>query len=363
MCRFMLDNEDDQVQKWQGWLPSSVTWAMPVDITELGAILAAYSNLEAEIETLSECHQNGSGLFTQLPQEIFDQIIDDYLQAEKAVLAPLWKKSFACFMGICTIGQHLNPFNNQTQDIWNQLERLPEFNDLVAKYLPGGSESDRVFSDSEKAIIVEGYGDDRGSGFLDIWDHFERREEWLDRLCCQNLVNGSTRKTFPHLISILRSRFGLEVIICHEPLTEELRYLLPHRHLGDFFQYDHMWYTSAFLAIASVDKIDQSVITPMQQSLAEIPNLAATYSVIDPPLSEDKRKLFAQAVRLFKLRPHFHLSNIDLSVKNPGFSDSLRVRTSEDFDEYIERWSKELAKQSWPQLMFLATPSAAMSDS
>jgi hypothetical protein len=173
-----------------------LTWAVPVDVTELGVSLEAYTNQLSQQITFRLCHRFGAGALAQLPQEIVDHIIGDAHQLEKTALHSKWIKDFNCFQGRCTRGQHFVPYGVHTEDVWQNLFVDGNFSDDDEGPLHKGG-----YSEKEKAVMVEDFIDE-SEEFCDelVWElHDQAEEAWLDRVCLcnpakvseENIVNFS----------------------------------------------------------------------------------------------------------------------------------------------------------------------------
>ena len=83
-----------------------LAWVVPVEATALAASLEAYANMDPAITTLRLAHRFGRGSLSKIPVEILEMIVDQAQQSERLQTSPFWRKTFACFRGICTDAQH-----------------------------------------------------------------------------------------------------------------------------------------------------------------------------------------------------------------------------------------------------------------
>jgi hypothetical protein len=165
-----------------------LTWAVPVDITELGASLEAYSNQLSQQITFRLCHRFGGGALAQLPQEIVDHIISDAHQLEKIALHPKWFQEFTCFQGRCTRGQHFVPYGVHTEDVWQSLFVDGYFSDDN-----GGPLNEDDYSAKERAVMVEEFINEGEDPWQElVWElHDQTEESWLKRVCLCNPAKAS----------------------------------------------------------------------------------------------------------------------------------------------------------------------------
>jgi hypothetical protein len=96
-------------------------WAIPIDITELGASLEAYCHLKVSVKMLRLCHRFRPGPLSTLPEEVLEQIIQEAHLSRKHQSLPTWKNLYACFQGRCTLEQHFLPDDPNTEHEWLKL--------------------------------------------------------------------------------------------------------------------------------------------------------------------------------------------------------------------------------------------------
>ncbi|XPS72360.1 hypothetical protein M3J09_004525 [Ascochyta lentis] len=108
-------------------------------------------------------------------------------------------------------------------------------------------------------------------------------------------------------------------------------------------------------------------------------NSLAFYQKLGPTqleITEEQRTRFARALRVLNLRPHFHLSELercidsstkdarlweigDVQIKDcPAPNPKMRLwKKKKKLQQYLQQKDEEVAKDSWPQLMHIATSS------
>jgi hypothetical protein len=154
-----------------------LAWAVPVDISELGPSIEAYSKLRKEVLTLRLCHRfRLESLVSKLPQEILENIIDELLHSERHELQKEWKQAFACFQGRCKPEQHYRPYCAHTEDLFQLL--ITDISD--DEFDPSD------FDEEDKVKYVEGFLMESP----EAWAAESRYEmhgtivdKWLERSC------------------------------------------------------------------------------------------------------------------------------------------------------------------------------------
>jgi hypothetical protein len=150
-------------------------WAIPIDITDLGASLEAYSHLEASIKMLRLCHRFGSGPLSTLPQEVLEQIIGEAHLSRKHQSLPTWKNSYACFQGRCTSAQYYPPNDPNTESEW--LECYADVSDWNEE----ASSNPADYTAEEKSEMMR--ENLRNDPELQTQLHIDSISTWLRRTC------------------------------------------------------------------------------------------------------------------------------------------------------------------------------------
>lgn len=181
MCYINLRDEWDESLYEPGPRPAPrLTWALPVDVVELGVGLEAYSVQLPQITTLRLCHRFGVGPLCSLPQEILDQIISQAQQSMRDELRPKWTRNNLCFQGRCLRSHHFSAQDSYIDDLLEimmdtEFERAGRYRkDLTA------------CTEEEKLDLLREYLDDNEFDEYDeqVYDrHYERRNDWLDQIC------------------------------------------------------------------------------------------------------------------------------------------------------------------------------------
>jgi hypothetical protein len=156
-----------------------IEWAVPVDMTRLGASLEAYSRLETSITTLRLCHRFCQAPLSKLPQELLEHIIDEAHQAEIQETLEDWvsNQERECFQGLCKPEDHYEPYGPHTERVWQSLFGARD--DEAVR-------DPTTYSEKEKVDMVVGFLSDSPTIHYDLdgWElHELRAAAWLDRVC------------------------------------------------------------------------------------------------------------------------------------------------------------------------------------
>jgi hypothetical protein len=177
-------------------------WVTPINIVELDAILEVYLKQIEQNTTLRLCHRFGDGPLSKLPQEILDHIISERHESAKEMIRSKWNQNYRCFQGRCTPGQHLEPGESITEEIWQS-----RFVDNAYSY--GHSPRNaQDFTEEQKLEMVGRYLEEDGYDPYDeyLWDiHDGRQNAWLNQIClCRQKDNSDTKKgsAFPSLTNV-----------------------------------------------------------------------------------------------------------------------------------------------------------------
>ncbi|KAH7075683.1 hypothetical protein BKA63DRAFT_490637 [Paraphoma chrysanthemicola] len=355
MCfiNYMPPDQDDEPLKPGPRPVPQLRWAAPVDIVALGAGLEAFLQQLQQVKALRLCHRFGDRTLSSLPREVLDQIISEMYRVQKLPYLSDWDQKFRCFQGRCNREYHLHPDALTTEYLWhsNYVERRSG-----------------VYGDQ---IEEDGYESWDESV---LRDHCEGQDTWLGMVCrCREPTNRSeVNVPFARLASILRTHFGLDVVILHEALPKKLVKFLPDNFGGSIVNYS----TACFLALAPPTQAvssRQDRATPSEEGLF-LPegNHLAYYKSIDIfalHITEGQKQRFTRTMRELDLKPHFHLSKLEELIKPTNNDKALWDICDRQIAEcpkpnkgrrrdkrrllrkYLDKKGEDVAKQDWPQLM------------
>ncbi|KAF2130769.1 hypothetical protein P153DRAFT_395197 [Dothidotthia symphoricarpi CBS 119687] len=346
-----------------------LTWAIPVDMSKLGARLQAYSETMPQVTMLRLCHRFGNVALSNLPLELLERIVEALQQSVRADTWPAWRQDLRCFEGICLPEQHCEYYNEHVESMWQEIFAASSDEDAKSKEDYTNAQkvdmvTDSIAYDPESELVMKA--------------HYDARFRWVGRTCqcVEGYGEDATRGAFARFGDLLRLHFGLEAIILHEILPTPLFDFLPNSGFSEEFAY----YTRCYLTLYS--KSGDKRITgspdsaPQNKLFHEYGDHMSFQETIDPSqliLSENDRLRFAKAMRLLGIRTCYHLSELAPHVVHPiedeWLSDLCACGKSESIcphsdvksydkpyclEEYLKSKSKELAKQTWPKLMLLA---------
>lgn len=106
---------------------SALTWAIPVNITTLGAHLDAYMSVKPDVHQLRLCHRFGKGPnahLTKLPQELLDMVAQSLIDlAIRDAPHDKWQEPFSCFENRCYVLDHVDEeeLDEMRNDICDEL--------------------------------------------------------------------------------------------------------------------------------------------------------------------------------------------------------------------------------------------------
>ncbi|KAF2130768.1 hypothetical protein P153DRAFT_395196 [Dothidotthia symphoricarpi CBS 119687] len=350
---------------------------IPVNVIELGARLEAYLDELPSVIALRLCHRYGKGVLSNLPQEILGQVITEMQQMANAKTQPKWEENSACFQGRCRMVDHYLPYNEDFEKMWLDMTEYED--DMTPPLLDYYTEEEKINMVQER--MEDGYFADDGVAF-EI--HDDMQDQWVKMLCLCDKGPGQTkdRTTFLPFNDILRSHFGLETIIVHEAMSDELVRFLPNTKSMDGKSY----HTSCFLALPHCSSGSQQggrTALSKHSSFLKADNHLAFHQVIDPTtlsINEEQNKRFSRALRILDLKPHWQLTELETLIKPPARDNALweicdfqiencpeptkksRKEKNENLKGYIAVKSEELGKESWPQLMVIASSDVVAPD-
>lgn len=107
---------------------ASLTWAIPVNIAELGGSLEAYIRFKPCITALRLCNRYGQGpnvTVPKLPQELIDHIIGYIIFPTRAECTDEWEKRQRCSEYRCSPRDDFDM--DELKEIWEEaVERVDE---------------------------------------------------------------------------------------------------------------------------------------------------------------------------------------------------------------------------------------------
>jgi len=125
---------------------------------------------------------------------------------------------------------------------------------------------------------------------------------------------------------ILKARFGLEAVIYHETLSEEMFEFLPNHQCIE----ENAYYTLCYLVLpqeSACSPFASSVSADSQDQQVESNILHTAFrQVIDPStlaISEKQRFRFARALKKLNLKPYYHLSELEPLIVHPIQDEDL----------------------------------------
>ncbi|KAF1997893.1 hypothetical protein P154DRAFT_269636 [Amniculicola lignicola CBS 123094] len=351
-----------------------LTWAIPVDVTQLGSSLEAYNNQQHAIFTFRLCHRFRPGPLSRLPQEILELIVEEALHSEQPAILADWVRDYECFQNRCSFSHHFRPYRPAIGRAFDA-----SFRDDIQLLSLNPEERADFLQDHLKGY--QAYDDD-------IWEytdaandvHFDRADEWCNRTCsCAHTENPrKSEGNFVKLNTLLNNYFGLEAVILHEAMSACVTAFL-----GTLESSRGMHGSSlnslCFLALPTKISLDRTKRSPgAYQNALLIDRPLAFWQVIDPAvfiLSQEQRRRFAKAMRVLRLKPTLQLQQLSPLVESIS-KDKSGASTKEEVlafldehtkdaypnkdavdEEKLRRFlgcqSKEVARQPWPQLMNL----------
>lgn len=331
MCHLNIRPYDQDDHTLPHGLPQLV-WAMPVNVSELGAHLEVYLQILPQITTLRLSHRFRDCALSKLPQEILEHIINDIQKIERAKVRPLWHQDFVCFQGLCQDEDHFNVYGEHVELLWQEYFTegtcTSDYWSMV-KSCPKEEKVQQVHS-----MVM---GSVNGTFELSLEMHYEAIFRWLDRTClCATNSEGKEGKfvvlsnvsTMRHVLcsinsfmQLLKTHFGLEAIITHENLSDAMHDWLPNS--GN--DRERSYYTRCYLTPAFV-RSNKGIINSGRQNsytnalFRKFRDHTAFCQVVDPSrllLSENERLRFPKAMRCLGLDPCYHLSELEPHVIHP----------------------------------------------
>jgi hypothetical protein len=151
-----------------------LAWAIPVNITTLGANLEAYSNIDPQVRVLRLAHRFGSGPLSKMPQEIIEMIIDEAQQLERRRTRPVWNSEFLCFQGKCGPRYHYmsdeyDIAEESYEQFMNTLDLYDYTYEQTAEMLEGIPEEEHSEPDWDEDRLYEA--------------HIDAKADWLTSVC------------------------------------------------------------------------------------------------------------------------------------------------------------------------------------
>lgn len=183
MCRFTWDEFFPDCLQTSPQSPFPLlTWGVPVDIVQLSSSLEAFASLRDTFSLIRLSHRFRSGLWSRLPQEIFEQILCEVHRQATDKIRATREIEFACFQNRCRPEQHFLPGFEQTAFV---------FSEFVHPFL-GRKEARKSYTKHEKAQMVQNLiaNDPELYYENELWEwHDEMRETWIKRFCvCEKKI-------------------------------------------------------------------------------------------------------------------------------------------------------------------------------
>jgi hypothetical protein len=118
----------------------------------------------------------------------------------------------------------------------------------------------------------------------------------------------------------LKIRFGLEAIITHEKLSNDMTTWLP----IVYWEEEKTYYTLCYLAVSPKRNVEDDMGSQKASKLNPLfgkrDDHTAFRQFIDPSqlcLSENQRRCFPKAMQYLNLKPHYHLSEMEPHIIHP----------------------------------------------
>lgn len=143
-----------------------MAWGVPVQITELGAHLQAYVEMQPTIAAIRLCNRLGQGpaaYITKLPVELVYMVEEMLMHDVRRRAECTWEESFECFEDRC------RPIDHLQQDYHKDMYyRITDGVDM---------EDDRHLD------VLDQMGEMLGETSEHLDEHFSRKSAWRHRVC------------------------------------------------------------------------------------------------------------------------------------------------------------------------------------
>jgi hypothetical protein len=156
-----------------------VAWAIPVNMSELGASLQAIADTLPQATTLRLCHRFRDSPLSKLPQELLDQVIGNVQRATLVDRNLEWNQDSICWQGTCLPEDHYSVYGEHVEKLWQALFIDQEPRGIDQATLQNKSPAEKAEMVSEWMMgDVELYESTNG---YDL--HIEAKLRWVDRTC------------------------------------------------------------------------------------------------------------------------------------------------------------------------------------
>ncbi|KAF2093216.1 hypothetical protein NA57DRAFT_81553 [Rhizodiscina lignyota] len=317
---------------------AGVTWAIPVPITHLGAGLEAHLESKPAITALRLCHRFGQGdnvFIIKLPQELFDQVIDEVLCESREASLKEWEANFTCYENRCHLLDHLHD---------------SEYDEFATH----DHDHDFIHSKSLYEYSLGGK-----AGYVARRIHDEKCNEW-ERRTKQDGTSGLTKYD-----QVLRQDFGLEAFISHQYVPDlAIPYLSTP---GRSTAWNGAHTTLAYLTLPNQFERDDLGYDKYRD---ENRYMSTTVVCIDPSimtLTNEQKGRFERATRWLDLQAFVHVTQVPNLVTTTESPLRLRGRTRlfkdhlynlsleerEREREQMEKLRLKIQDGQWPKLLSL----------
>jgi len=301
-----------------------LTYAVPVNVVDLGASLKAYVDTLPTVNTLRLCNCFGKGpnaFITKMPVELVKAVETHVVKPARAKVATDWERDFRCFQQECSMTDYLSReekfeiyYDYMTELSWN-------FDDDIEE--PSDAKLERVVPQTI------------GGGYIDSCHetHYERRGEWAARI--EFSPTHGRRGFLVGHEALVAKHFGVDLWISHVRLR-------PNN--GEMGDDDPTETTVAYLTMPGNKPRSQHWTTAESEEDSLTCGCESGYGIPlltgDAPLKESLRR-FACAMQTLDLEVFIHPSQKGQILAPP----TRVIDGSQAKDAY--------ATTSWPQLTLL----------
>jgi hypothetical protein len=170
-----------------------LAWAVPVNMSELGASLQANADTMPQTTTLRLCHRFRNGSLSRLPQEILEQIINQVQSTVRVELQPKWSQDAACWQGTCLPEDHYSTYCEDVEKLWQKIFVDKHYGPTYTR-----KDEEKDLKDAEKVEMVHNWMKNVPWAHVreEGWSlHFEASYRWVDRTCtCSKEYSTASRE-------------------------------------------------------------------------------------------------------------------------------------------------------------------------
>ncbi|KAI9687989.1 MAG: hypothetical protein M1820_010351 [Bogoriella megaspora] len=339
-----------------------VAWGMPVEFIDLTASLKAYVQLLPITTTLKLCAKRGEGpnvYINRLSPEIVSMI-------EAFLTGPLYAEiqaslllSYRCVMGTCKVTDHFDEDDHEIEEFIAEMEVDTSEEELFPSEEGTFNEASCSNCDFEQhkycKFHMDSFIDDRMDGLVD--QHLYENAIWQGEVVRIWKEEGLPGKC---LKDALLDYFGLEVLICHQHLTEPEKCLLEVKQSR--WHGDDNRVTTCTLTLPGY-KSSRGMEVDDDFYDEDRPFAVSTSGFLDPNmlvLSDDKAQKFRSAIRILGLKPFSHPTQLPQDARIGMNRSTLHVPWRDGPEPQkmrkaaYEQHQKAMAKKQWPQLLVSA---------